>query len=103
MIESNGGTLSIGLFSDPQGLGFAAGEEGPLAGLLYGGGITQLGHQLVGVVAVGAFTMALSLVIWAVIKATVGLRVEADSEMMGLDLAEMGMEAYAADAVSVTG
>ena len=97
------GTLSIGLFSNPQGLGFAVGEEGPLAGLLYGGGITQLWCQLVGVAAVGTFTMALSLAIWAVIKATAGLRVEADSEMRGLDLAEMGMEAYAADAVGVTG
>ena len=52
-----------------------------------------------GVVAVGAFTFSLALVVWAVIKGTVGLRVEADSEMRGLDLAEMGMEAYAADVV----
>jgi len=74
----------------------------PLAGLFYGGGITQLWSQLVAVAAVGVFTISLSLVVWAVIKATVGLRVEADSEMRGLDLAEMGMEAYAADPVGAT-
>ena len=91
------GTLAIGLFSDPAGVGFIGGDSGPLAGLFCGGGITQLRNQAVGVVAVGVFTCAFSLLVWFLIKVTVGLRVEADAETKGLDLSEMGMEAYAAD------
>ncbi len=91
------GTLAIGLFSDPAGVGFTGGEDGPLAGLFCGGDATQLGSQLVGVVAVGVFTCAFSLLVWFIIKATVGLRVGAEAETKGLDLSEMGMEAYAAD------
>ena len=91
------GTLSIGLFSNPVEVGFIAGEEGPLAGLFYNGGATQLGYQFIGVAAVGAFTLTFSLIVWSVIKAAIGLRVDAKSETEGLDLAEMGMEAYAAD------
>ncbi|MEE8452046.1 MAG: ammonium transporter [Thermoguttaceae bacterium] len=93
------GTLAIGLFSNPDGVGFIGGDSGPLAGLFYGGGITQLWYQLVGVGAVAAFTTIFSLIVWFVIKAAVGLRVEADAESRGLDLAEMGMEAYAADPI----
>ena len=44
-----------------------------------------------------AFTLVFSLIVWSIIKAAVGLRVEADTEMAGLDLGEMGMEAYGAD------
>ena len=50
--------------------------------------------QVIGVVAVGAFTMILSLVAWTIIKTIVGLRVSDEEEMRGLDLSEMGMEAY---------
>ena len=92
------GTLAVGLFSNPDGVGFAAGDTGPLAGLFYGGGITQLLSQFKGVIAVGVFTMLFSLLVWSVIKATLGLRVDPDVEMEGLDLNEMGMEAYASDA-----
>lgn len=88
------GTLSIGLFatmSAPGGI--------DCNGLFYdfGDGLALLGRQAVGVLAVGVFTCAFSLAVWSVIKATVGLRVNADDETKGLDLSEMGMEAYAAD------
>ncbi|MCH9046409.1 MAG: ammonium transporter, partial [SAR324 cluster bacterium] len=69
-------------------------------GLFYGGGFTLLGYQIVGVLAVGAFTFVGSLIIWFVIKVTVGLRVQPDAEVSGLDLSEMGMEAYAPDSVA---
>jgi Amt family ammonium transporter len=53
--------------------------------------------QATGVVAVGVFTFVLSYVAWSLIKMTVGMRVTPDEEMRGLDLSEMGMEAYGGD------
>ena len=47
--------------------------------------------------AVGAFTFGLAVIVWSIIKYTVGLRVDPDAEMRGLDLSEMGMEAYPVD------
>ncbi|MCH7726342.1 MAG: ammonium transporter, partial [Planctomycetes bacterium] len=93
------GTLAVGLFAAPDAVGFVGGDTGPLAGLFYGGSLTQLGNQAIGVLAVGAFTMVFSFVVWTIIKFTGGLRVSADDEMRGLDLSEMGMEAYPADII----
>ncbi len=50
--------------------------------------------QLVGIVAIGAFVFAVSLVLWMVLKATVGIRVSEEAEINGLDVTELGMEAY---------
>lgn len=50
--------------------------------------------QFVGVAAIGAFTFAVSFVIWTVLKATMGIRVDHEAEISGLDVTEMGMEAY---------
>jgi len=88
------GTLAIGLFADPTALGYEGGKTGPLAGLFAGGDATQLISQLIGVGAVGAFTLPASLVVWLAIKYTLGLRVDAEHEIAGLDVSEMGMEAY---------
>ena len=88
------GTLAVGLFAMTSAPGGIDRE-----GLFYGGGFTLLGYQIVGVLAVGAFTFVGSLIIWFVIKTTVGLRVQPDAEVSGLDLSEMGMEAYAPDSV----
>jgi Amt family ammonium transporter len=99
---SNGiwGTLAIGLFSAPEAVGFKPGDTGPLAGLFYGGTFEQLKYQAIGVVAVGAITFSLALLVWFIIKATIGLRVDPDVEMRGLDVSEMGMEAYSPDIVA---
>ncbi len=51
--------------------------------------------QLAGVGIVGAFSVICSLVILIPIKATIGLRVDKEEELKGLDLAEHGMDAYA--------
>jgi Amt family ammonium transporter len=91
------GTLAVGLFADPAviaSLGLAAGETAPAAGLLLGGGAAQLITQLTGVLAVGGFTFAGAFVVWAAIKYTIGLRVDPHHEIVGLDVSEMGMEAY---------
>lgn len=50
--------------------------------------------QFIGFVAIGGFTFVVSYILFTVIKGTVGLRVDADDEMRGLDVAELGMEAY---------
>ncbi|MCS7223852.1 MAG: ammonium transporter [Armatimonadetes bacterium] len=88
------GTLALGLFAEP----FAdLGSAQPKPGLFMGGDHTQFVVQLTGVVAVGAYTFAVSLVCWAFIKALMGLRVSEEEEVLGLDIGEMGMEAYPGD------
>ncbi|MCB1387463.1 MAG: ammonium transporter [Nitratireductor sp.] len=55
---------------------------------------TSYGVQLIGILAYGAFTVVCSLAVWAVLKATLGIRVSEEDEMAGLDKAEIGVEAY---------
>lgn len=50
--------------------------------------------QLTGIVAYGVFTFVASLILWFILKATVGIRVSEEAEINGLDTAELGMEAY---------
>ena len=70
------GTLAVGLF-------------GAMAG------VNQFLIQLAGVGIVGAFCVITSFILLFTIKKTIGLRVDAEEETKGLDLAEHGMEAYA--------
>jgi len=55
---------------------------------------TAFGSQLIGVVAVGAFVFVASLIVWGILKATVGIRLSDEAEEAGIDQAELGMEAY---------
>lgn len=50
--------------------------------------------QILGVVAVGAFCLPVSALMFAVIRATIGLRVTAEEELLGLDIEEHGTGAY---------
>jgi len=50
--------------------------------------------QATGVVAIGAFVIVASSIVWLVLKYTVGIRASEEDEMAGLDQAELGMEAY---------
>ncbi len=70
-----------------------AGIWGTIAVVFYNGD-ASLGTQLLGIAAYGAFTFVASLVLWFILKATVGIRVGEEEEMTGLDMAELGMEAY---------
>ncbi|OFV94175.1 MAG: ammonia permease [Acidobacteria bacterium RIFCSPLOWO2_12_FULL_65_11] len=85
------GTLAVGLFADPT-VSPAAAVVKP--GLFMGGGTAQLMPQVIGVVAVGAFVLALTAVVWLIIKAVAGLRVSAQEEIEGLDMGEHGNVAY---------
>jgi Amt family ammonium transporter len=84
------GTLAVGLFADSS----VAPVAGPANGLFFGGGLAQLGQQLVGVLAAGAYTLVVSLIAWGVIRAVMGLRVTPEEETEGLDLGEHGNAAY---------
>ena len=55
---------------------------------------TSFAMQAVGVIAIGGFVFVASLVVWSILKATMGLRVDEETEINGLDMAELGMEAY---------
>ena len=68
------GTLAVGIFSSNPDHSFTT--------------------QLIGVFAYGVVTVVAAFIIFAAIKATIGLRVSADEEMEGLDIGEHGMEAY---------
>jgi len=57
-------------------------------------GIQQFGIQIVGIAAVGAFTVVMSGIFWLALKAIVGIRVSPEQEVQGLDISEHSMEAY---------
>lgn len=75
------GTLAVGLFNQE-------------VGLFYSGSINQLINQIIGIVAIGAFTVIFSAIVWTVLKTTLGIRVSREEEINGLDIGEHGMEAY---------
>ncbi|WP_339777274.1 ammonium transporter [uncultured Thalassospira sp.] len=54
----------------------------------------SFGVQLTGVVAIGAFAVVTSAIVWLVLKYTVGLRLSEEDEALGTDAAELGLEAY---------
>ena len=54
----------------------------------------NFGTQIIGIVSIGAFTFICSAIVWFALKMTVGIRVSKEEEMMGLDKAEVGVEAY---------
>lgn len=70
-----------------------AGIWGTMAVPLTNDGATFLG-QAIGVVAIGLFVILASLVVWTILKVTVGLRPTLEDEIAGLDKSEIGLEAY---------
>ena len=50
--------------------------------------------QLYSIVVVGIFVVIASGIVWIVLRSTIGIRVSEDDEMNGLDMSELGMEAY---------
>ena len=83
------GTIMVGLFSD------GTGTDG--LGLLLGGGFKVLGVQLLGLLAVGAWTAVTVTILFFAIKKLHGLRVEPAVELSGLDVSEHGLESSYAD------
>lgn len=82
------GTLAVGLFA----------TEG---GLFYGGGFKMFGTQVIGVLAVAAWVAVMMTIIFQAIKHTIGLRVEQEIEIDGLDIHEHGLaSAYSGFAIN---
>jgi Amt family ammonium transporter len=85
------GTLACGLFtSDRLAEYIGVGK----AGLFYGGGIGQLATQAAAVALTFIAVFAMSALAFALIKATIGLRVSEEEEVAGLDISEHGMYGY---------
>jgi Amt family ammonium transporter len=82
------GTLSIGLFGKKT-------LDVANDGLFYGGGLKQLGIQALGVISVVVFVLVAMGALFKLIDLSVGLRVEREKELAGLDTSEHGMESYA--------
>ncbi len=92
------GTLAVGLFATKTAPGYsianASGET--LTGLFYGGGFELLKLQMIGFAGVAAWTAVTITATFLVIRAIVGLRVEREEELTGLDATEHGLpSAYA--------
>ncbi|MFB9675697.1 ammonium transporter [Streptosporangium vulgare] len=78
-------------------LGFIAAYpflEQQSAGLLYGGGVKQLGLQVLGPVAVGAYSFIITWIIAKIIDKTVGFRIGAEEEVTGVDITSHAETGY---------
>ena len=87
MVNGIWGTLAVGLFS--------TGNDGVGCGLFYGGGITQLGIQAIGVGTVLVYVTGVMFVVFKLIDLTIGLRVSEQVEIDGLDIHVETLSAYA--------
>lgn len=76
------GTICVGLFATD-------------GGLFYGGGAALVGVQIIGVLAVAAWTFLTTFILFKVVNSTMGLRVSKEEEEAGLDIEEHGIESYA--------
>ena len=83
------GTICVGLFAK-EGVTTLS----TVNGLFYGGGLGLLGVELLGIVSVGGFVFLSSLLVWYILKKTVGIRVSREEELAGLDIGEHGNIAY---------
>ena len=82
------------------GYSIADSKGNELVGLFYGGGFKLLGLQLTGFVSVAAWTAVTITIVFLIIKATLGLRVTEEEEIIGLDPTEHGLpSAYAGFAI----
>lgn len=97
MVNGIWGTIAVGLFSN--------GGDGVAPGLFYGGGFSQLGVQLLGIISVAAYVLIAMFIIFKIIDKTVGLRVPSVVEIDGLDMHEHGLaSAYSGFAINdITG
>ena len=70
-----------------------AGIWGTIA-VIFSNSDATISAQLYGILAIGAFTIITSTIVWYLIKLMIGIRVTPEEEMEGSDISEIGMEAY---------
>ena len=98
MLNGIWGTIAVGLFATETAPGFSVAGIGQ--GLFYGGGFTQLGKQLGGILITALWTVVTIYLAFLMIKKTIGLRVSEEEEITGLDTVEHGLpSAYAGFAI----
>lgn len=102
MMNGLWGTIAVGLFATDKAPGFAIAQADGASGiagngLFYGGGFELLGKQLLGILAVGAWTAVTMTIVFFVIKKTIGLRATEQEEILGLDVTEHGLISSYAD------
>ena len=68
-----------------------AGIWGTIAVVFSGGSIVA---QITGIVSICLFVFILSLIVWFILDALIGIRVNEEDELTGLDTTELGMDAY---------
>jgi len=83
------GTLCVGLYAQEGVTSLST-----VNGLFYGGGLSLLGVEIIGILAVGAFVFVSSALVWFLLKKTIGIRVSLKEEIAGLDIGEHGNSAY---------
>ncbi len=86
MMNGIWGTIAVGLFATTS----APGND-TVVGLFYGGGVKQLGIQLLGFITVASWTAVTITIAFIIIKKTIGLRVTEEEEIVGLDSMEHGL------------
>ncbi|GGK86668.1 ammonium transporter [Sphaerisporangium melleum] len=91
------GAISLGFFAaypflDPQA-----------PGLFYGGGLTQLGRQILGPVVVGIYSFVLAWIIGKIIDKTMGFRVTEEDEVTGIDITTHAETGYDLGSVHASG
>lgn len=93
------GTFAVGLFATNTAPGYAIADKNgnELVGLFYGGGVKLLGLQCLGIITVLAWAAVTITITFLVIRATIGLRVTEEEEIIGLDQTEHGLASAYAD------
>lgn len=101
MMNGIWGTISVGLFATKTAPGFEL--AGIKEGLFYGGGFEQLGKQFGGMGVTIAWTVVMITIAFFILKKTIGLRVSAEEEIVGLDKLEHNLpSSYAGFNMSYT-
>ena len=62
--------------------------------VVFNNGDATIGGQLIGILGIFGWTFVASLIVWGILKATMGIRVSEEEEYEGVDIAECGVEAY---------
>lgn len=75
------GTVAVGLFAVDKGL-------------FYSGSLNFLGVQILGVSLISVFSFIVTLSVLGIMKKTVGIRITKNEELIGIDMAEYGIESY---------
>ncbi|MDC3155364.1 ammonium transporter [Candidatus Pelagibacter sp.] len=56
---------------------------------------TSFGTQLLGVLSINIFVFVVALIVWSIMKSTIGIRLSKEAETKGTDVTETGVIAYA--------